>query len=151
MSRMHSGSKGKAGSKHPIKKSVPSWNRFKQKEVELLIVKLAKEGLKGSQIGMHLRDTYGIPDSKLITHKTIGEILGEKHLGGQIPEDLLALMRKAIHVKKHMELNKQDTTAKRGFQLAESKIKRLINYYKASGRLPQDWHYDLEKMKVYAQ
>jgi small subunit ribosomal protein S15 len=151
MSRMHSGAKGKAGSKKPIKKTLPSWNRFKTKEIELLIVKLAKEGLKASEIGMHLRDTYGIPDSKVLTKKSITQILTEKHLAGQIPEDLLSLMRKAILIKKHMDANSQDMTAKLGFQLAESKIKRLIKYYKRSNRLPADWKYDLEKMKVYVQ
>jgi small subunit ribosomal protein S15 len=151
MARMHSRKKGKAGSKKPIRTQTPSWNRYKPKEVELLIVKLAKEGLKPSQIGMHLRDTYGIPDSSLITHKTVSAILEEKHLLGQIPEDLFAMIRKAILIKKHIEENKQDMTAKLGLQLAESKVKRLVRYYKKSKRLPADWKYDPEKIKIYVQ
>lgn len=151
MARMHSRSKGQAGSKKPVKKSVPSWNMRKAKEIELLIVKLAKEGFRPSDIGMHLRDTYGIPSVKLLTQKSITQILGEKRLTGQIPEDLFALMRRAILIKKHIEENRQDMTAKLGFQLTESKIKRLVKYYKDSGRLPADWKYDLEKMKIYVQ
>ena len=148
---MHSRRKGKAGSNKPIRKVVPAWNRYKAKEVELLIVKLAKEGLKPSQIGMHLRDTYGIPNSSMITQKSVSDIMGEKHLLGAIPEDLLAIIKKAILIKKHMEENKQDMTAKLGLHLAESKINRLVKYYKRSGKLAKDWKYDPEKIKVYVQ
>ena len=66
MARMYSRRKGKAGSKKPAKKQVPSWLRYKGKEVELLVVKLAKEGKNPSQIGLHLRDVYGIPDTKIV-------------------------------------------------------------------------------------
>ena len=62
MARMHSRKRGKAGSKKPMKKVLPLWVRYKSKELELLIVKLAKEGKTPSQIGVILRDTYGIPD-----------------------------------------------------------------------------------------
>ena len=43
MARMHSRKRGKAGSKKPMKKVLPLWVRYKAKELELLIVKLAKE------------------------------------------------------------------------------------------------------------
>ena len=44
MARMHSRKKGKSGSRRPIKKTPQTWVRYKSKEAELLIVKLAKEG-----------------------------------------------------------------------------------------------------------
>ncbi|RJQ17089.1 30S ribosomal protein S15 [Candidatus Woesearchaeota archaeon] len=151
MARMHSRAKGKSGSKTMLKKALPTWVRYKPKEVELLIVKLAKENYTPSQIGIHLRDLYGIPDVELITKKKISQILKEKNALPDIPEDLLALIKKSIQVKKHLAENKQDATAKRGYQLTESKIRRLVKYYKLSGRLPADWKYDPEKAKLYTE
>ena len=47
-----------------------------------------------------------------------------------------------------MEKNKKDYVAKRGLQLTESKIKRLTKYYKRVGKLPENWKYDREKVKL---
>lgn len=149
MARMHSGKKGKSGSKKPLKAALPTWVRYKSKEVEMLIIKLAKEGQTSSQIGTTLRDTYGIPDERKITNKRITAILKKKELLGDVPEDLVALIRKAVTVKKHIDRNKKDETAKRGLTLTESKIKRLIKYYKRSGRLSSEWKYDPEKASIF--
>lgn len=148
MARMHSRKKGKAGSKKPLTKKKPSWERYKEKEIELLIAKLAKEGKTTSQIGMHLRDTYGIPQVKTLSGKSITAILKEKKLTPQLPEDLMSLIKKNIIEKKHIETNKHDQTAKRGLNLTESKIKRLVKYYKRSGRLEESWQYDPEKIRL---
>ena len=148
MARMHSRKRGKSGSKNPVKKTVPSWVRYKANEVELLIVKLAKEGNTASQIGIQLRDGYGIPDVKIITKKTITKILAEKKLLKELPEDLMALIRKNVLVRKHLENNHKDMVGKRGLQLADSKIKRLVDYYKKSGRIAADWKYDPKKLKL---
>ena len=45
MARMYSGKRGKSGSKKPLKKTAPSWVRLSAKEAEMLIVKMAKEGM----------------------------------------------------------------------------------------------------------
>lgn len=151
MARMHSRKHGKSGSTKPTKKVLPSWCKYKTKELELLIVKYAKEGKKPSQIGIYLRDEYGIPDVKLITKKSISELLRERNLLGKIPEDLMALIRKAVLIRKHMEENKKDMPAKRGLQLTESKINRLAKYYKNSGKLEQGWKYDPSKVRLYIE
>lgn len=151
MARMHSRAKGRSGSTKPVKKSVPAWVQYKPKEVELLVVKYAKEGKTASQIGVFLRDEYGIPDVKILTGKTISQILVDKKLLPDIPEDLMALIRKSVLLKKHLEENKKDISAKRGLQLTESKIRRLAKYFKGTGRLPADWKYDPEKIKVYVE
>jgi small subunit ribosomal protein S15 len=75
----------------------------------------------------------------------------EKNLTKELPEDLIALMRKLVGIKAHAVNNKQDMTAKRGHQLTESKIKRLIKYYKESGRIPVAWKYDPTKLKMYTE
>ncbi|MBT4824479.1 30S ribosomal protein S15 [Candidatus Woesearchaeota archaeon] len=148
MARMHSRAKGKSGSTRPIKTTIPSWVRYKPKEVELLVAKLRKEKHEPSQIGIVLRDIYGIPSVKLITKKSINNILKEKELLTEIPEDLMNLMKKNIELRRHMEENKKDMVGKRGIQLTESKIKRLIKYYKKSKRLSEDWSYDPEKVRL---
>lgn len=149
MARRYSGAKGKAGSKKPIKKAVPSWNRYGAREVEMLVVKLYKEGQKPSQIGLHLRDVYGIPDVKTLCGKAITTILKDKKVLDPMPEDLMALIKKLVMIKKHLEENKQDKVALRGLQLTESKIRRLIKYYKRTGKLAKDWTYDVNKAKLY--
>lgn len=148
---MHSRARGKSGSTKPIKKTIPSWVKYKPKEVELLVVKYAKGGKKPSQIGTRLRDVYGIPDIKTIVGKTVTEILKEKNLSLELPEDMLALIKKSVFLRKHMEDNHKDFSAKRGLQLTESKIRRLAKYYIKAKKLPSGWKYNPEKMKMYAQ
>jgi len=146
MARMHSRDKGKAGSKRPVRKTAPSWLRYKAKEVELLITKLAKEGYTPSRIGLVLRDTYGIFNIKLVTKKKITDILKQNKLLPELPEDLATLMKRSIALKKHSENNNHDMTAKRGLQLTESKINRLVKYYKKIKKLPADYKYESEKV-----
>ncbi len=88
-------------------------------------MKLAKEGNGPSKIGLILRDSYGIPLSKQITGKKITKILKEKNLLKALPEDLLALIKRSIAIRKHLEKNNKDETAKRGLTLTENKIKAL--------------------------
>lgn len=151
MARMHSRAKGKSKSVRPIERTVPDWVKLSVKEVELLIVKYAKEGHKPSQIGAVLRDQYGLPDVKALTKKSITQILKEKELTPELPEDLLALIKKAVFIRDHLEKNKHDYTAKRGLQLTESKVRRLAKYYVRENVLPQKWKYDPEKVKLYVQ
>ncbi len=151
MARMHSRKKGKSKSHKPLEKPKPTWIRYTIKEIELLIGKLAKEGKTSSEIGLILRDSYGIPDVKLLTKKKITVMLKEKNLASEIPEDLKALIKRAILVRKHYEHNKHDNSSKRGIQLTESKIKRLVKYYKESGKLKEEWKYDPATVRIYAE
>ncbi len=151
MARMHSRDKGVSGSKKPYKKTVPTWVRYKSKEIELIIGKMGKDGKTSSEIGLILRDTYGIPDVKTLIGKSITKILSEKKLLSEVAEDLKALIKKAALVRRHLEENKQDQTALRGLQLTESKIKRLVKYYKTTGKLPVDWKYIPSKASTYLE
>lgn len=145
MARMYSRKRGKHGSKKPAKKTVPSWILYDAKKAELLIAKLAKEGKRSSQIGILLRDTYGIPNVLALCGKSISAILKEKKLTHEVPEDLTSLFKKYTTVKKHLENNKHDETANRGLHLTESKINRLVKYYKRVGRIPEAWKFDAER------
>ena len=148
---MHSRKRGKHGSKKPAKKTAPSWILYDAKKAELLIAKLAKEGKTSSQIGAILRDVYGIPSVLPLCGKSISAILKDKKLAPEIPEDLTALFRKYAGIKKHLEANRHDEAAARGLLLTESKINRLAKYYKRSGRVPEAWKFDAERMGFFAE
>jgi small subunit ribosomal protein S15 len=151
MARLYSKKKGKSGSTKPVKKTKPNWIRYDKKEIEQLIVKLSKTGKSSSEIGIILRDTYGVPDVKFLVGKKINKILQENNLQSKLPEDLMALIKKQIKITKHLEKNKQDKPALRGLQLTSSKINRLVSYYKNAGKLPKDWKYDKDKIGLLIQ
>jgi small subunit ribosomal protein S15 len=150
MARMHSRKKGKSGSTIPSKK-IPTWALYKGKEVEKLVQKYGKLGKSSSEIGMILRDSYGINSVKALTAKKINGILIEQGITKTLPEDMLALIRKMIDIKTHVEKNKQDQTARRGLILTSSKIRRLIKYYKASKVIEKDWNLDMNRLKIYLE
>jgi small subunit ribosomal protein S15 len=151
MARMHSHARGKSGSTKPSNPTKPSWLTQSNKETELLVVKYAKEGKSPSQIGILLRDDYGIPSVKLVTGRSVAQILKEKELLAEIPEDVMALITKVVKIKKHMDENGKDMTAVRGLRLAENKINRLVKHYKETGRLAKDWSYDPDRIKLYVE
>ena len=150
MARMHSRDKGKSGSTKPVKK-VPSWAPYKEKEVEKLIIKSAKAGKSTSEIGVMLRDSYGIHSVKALTEKSISAILQANDLQKQLPEDLTNLIKKLIAIRHHLEKNKQDKTAGRGQLLTSSKIRRLVKYYKRTKKLSADWNLNMDKLKMYVE
>ena len=145
---MHTSSKGKSGSKKPSSTTAPSWLKLKKDEVETLVVKLAKKGYQTGYIGSVLRDSYGVPDVKVIVGKSISQILIENKLSPEVPEDIQNLIKRAVTVRKHMDANKKDMASKRGLQLIESKIRRLEKDYKTSGKLPKQWKYNPEKARL---
>jgi small subunit ribosomal protein S15 len=151
MAKMHSRKRGNSGSKRPAKKVIPSWIRYKPNEIEHLVVKISKEGKTPSQIGMTLRDVYGIPDIKIITKKSITAILEEKKILAKIPEDLMALIRKSLMIRKHLEENSHDQSAVRGLLLTDSKIGRLAKYYKRNKKIDADWKFEPERVNLYVE
>ncbi len=149
MARMHSRKKGKSGSKKPL---VPAkWVEYDAKEVERLVLKLAKEGLQTASIGRVLRDQYGIPSVRAVTGKKIAKILEENNMLPKIPEDLLNLLKRAVNLRDHLTKHKKDYTSKHGLELLESKIRRLIKYYVRKGKLPRDFTYDPERAKLLVE
>jgi len=150
MARMHSGAKGKSGSKKPIKK-IPSWAPYKESEVEKLVIKYAKSGRTASEIGLVLRDAYGINSVKALTGKKVTALLEENHLQKKLPDDMISLIKKLISIKAHQEKNKHDETANRGLILTVAKINRLVKYYHKTKRLPADWKLDQTRLKMYIE
>lgn len=142
MARIHAHRKGKSHQTRPTSKTTPSWLTYSPDEVTTLIVKLAKEGLTPSQIGVKLRDEYGIPLVKPILGKSITEVLEENGLALPIPEDLQNLLMRAKRLQEHLAVHKSDRRNVRSLELVEAKIHRLSKYYKRIGKLPKDWKYE---------
>ena len=75
MGRMHSRGKGMSKSARPYKRTVPSWCKTTSEDLEAHICKLAKKGLTPSQIGVILRDSHGVPQSKAVTGSKVVRLL----------------------------------------------------------------------------
>lgn len=147
---MYSKARGKSGSKKPAA-HVPAWALYKGKDVEKLVIKYSKAGNTASQIGIILRDTYGINSIRTLTGKSVSAILAENSISKKLPDDLISLIKKMVVVKAHAEKNHKDYTALRGLQLTESKIRRMVKYYKRVAKLPADWRFDAGRMKMYLE
>lgn len=140
--------KGKSHSTRPVRVGPPKWLRFSPEEIEALIIELAKKGYGPSMIGIILRDQYGIPLVKPILGKKITDVLAEHNLLSEIPEDLMFLIKKAVNLRRHLEEHPKDLHAKKGLIDLESKIHRLVKYYKRVGKLPPDWKYEPERARL---
>ena len=120
----------------------PEWVEYSTEEIEEIILKLRKEGKSTSVIGVILRDQYGIPDVKSVTDMKITHILEKHGQTEEYPEDLMNLIRKAVNIRDHLKENPKDLHTKRGLQLVESRIRRLVKYYTREGVLPEGWRYE---------
>jgi len=147
---MYSRKRGKSGSKKPMVKKAP-WVKYKPKEIEEIILKLAKKGYQSSQIGLILRDQYGIPSTRIKDggiNQKITAVMKKHGIYPKFPEDMFNLIKKAVNLRAHLEKNKRDYTSQRGLELTESKIRRLAKYYKKRKLIPADWKYDPEAAKL---
>jgi small subunit ribosomal protein S15 len=148
MARLHSRKHGKSGSTRPARLEKPVWIERSAEEVEAEVVRLAKKGLSKSMIGIQLRDAYGVPLVKVVTGKKVSDILEGNELENPLPEDLTNLIKKALNLRTHLENNKRDLEAKKGLQRTESKIYRLVKYYKKKKVLAPDFKYDSEHVRT---
>jgi small subunit ribosomal protein S15 len=126
----------------------PEWSSLNPREIEGRIVELGKNEKSTSEIGMILRDQYAVPDVKIATGKTVSRILVEHKIKPEIPEDLQNLIKTALSLKKHIDVYRKDLKAKRNLSLTESKIRRLMKYYRREERLPEGWKYSLDQAKL---
>lgn len=139
--RLHSHRHGKSHSIRPVTPSSPTWVKQTPDEIKELIVKYAKDGLKPSEIGIKLRDQYAIPFTKQIVKQSVVQILEEKGIKSDMPEDLNNLVTKAIGLQKHLKVHRSDRRNVRSLELLEAKVHRLSSYYKKIGRVPKTWKY----------
>ncbi|MGV8089892.1 MAG: 30S ribosomal protein S15 [Methanothrix sp.] len=148
MAKLHSRKGGSSRSRPPMVTKAPEWSDVSKEELEKTIMKLHDTGMSQSRIGLTLRDQYGVPNVKLVIGNSITGFLRDNNALADIPEDLTNLMRKALHVRKHIKANKKDVHNKRALQLTENKIRRMVKYYHDSGRLAPDWTYSPETAEI---
>ena len=141
MARIHAHTHGKSHSTRPTSKDVPPWLTESQEKVSSLIVGLAKEGITQSEIGLRLRDEYGIPLAKHVVGKAIADVLVDNDIIRDMPEDLEHLVMKALGLQKHLRTHNSDHRNVRSLELIESKIHRLSKYYKRIGKIKKNWKY----------
>ena len=148
MARMHSRKKGKSGSTRPARLEKPVWVELSPEEVKNEVVKLARKGITKSLIGTIMRDSRGVPLVKVVAGKKISQILNENDIKAPLPEELTNLVKRALNIRKHLEENHKDLEAKKGLNRTESKIYRLIKYYKKKKVLASDFKYDPESIRT---
>lgn len=140
MARIHAHKKGKSHSTRPVKPDL-SWVPLSKEEIVDIIVKMGKDGISASEIGVRLRDEYAVPLVKPIVGKSITQILEEHGIKSEFPEDLSNLLRKAQRLQEHLRRHRSDKNNIRSLELIEAKIHRLSKYYKRKGILPEKWKY----------
>lgn len=141
MSRIHSGRRGRSGSHRPFPVVSPAWVTAEPKEVTEEAVRLAKGGMGPAQIGAVLRDSGGVPSVRALTGKRMGRLLEDSGVKPDLPEDLQALLKRVVHLQRHLVLHPKDLSNRRGLNLMESRIRRLARYYRREKRLPESWRY----------
>merc|ERR1712050_701904 len=96
---------GISGSALPFRRKAPAWATMAPTNVTEMIVKNAKKGLTPSQIGVLMRDVYGIPQVRFLTGKKILRILKKRGAAPTLPEDLYHLIKEAVAMRKHLNRN----------------------------------------------
>ncbi len=144
---MHTRRRGSSGSDKPTADEPPEWSDVDADEIEDRVVELAEQGHDPSQIGIKLRDEgvtgTPVPDVKLATGKKLTEILEENDAQSDIPADLRNLMERAVRLREHVQQNPQDYQNKRSLQNTESKVRRLVAYYRGD-ELEADFQYSYD-------
>ena len=141
MSRIHSGRKGRSGSHRPYPLTKPEWVTVTPEELIGQAVQLSKAGRPAAQIGQHLRDSMGVPSTRAVTGKRLEVVLAEAGIRPEIPDDLQALLKRVVHLQRHLETHPKDLSNQRGLSLMESRIRRLARYYRQRKRIPDTWRY----------
>jgi len=147
---MHSRRRGSSGSDRPTADEPPEWSDVDEDAIEERVVELAEEGHDPSQIGLELRDEgvqgTPVPDVKLATGRKVTEILEAHDAAPDLPEDLRNLMARAVRLRDHMDENPGDAQNKRALQNTESKIRRLVDYYRGD-ELDAEFTYEYDEAR----
>ena len=151
MARMHARRHGRSSSRRPKVSKAPTWLTMTKEEVEEKVVELARAGNSTAKIGLLMRDQYGIPNVRHVVGPRMTKFLQSKGIKTELPEDMAALLRRAVSLNAVLQGHKKDHSNKRRLQLLESKIRRLEKYYRREKRLPTGWRYSLESAAVQVE
>ena len=150
MARMHTRRRGSSDSDKPVADEPPEWSDVDEDAIVDRVVELAEQGHSPSEIGLKLRDEgvqgTPVPDVSLATGQKITEILEDEDADPELPEDLRNLMERAVRLREHMDENPGDHQNKRALQNTQSKIRRLVDYYRGDA-LDDDFTYSYDTAK----
>jgi len=120
-----------------------------KKEIYDQIEDLTNKGKTTAEIGLILKQKYGVRNVLETTGKKIGKVQAELGLKkDKLPDELLYLIKKSVKLIKHREENKKDTSAKRGYQKTVSKINRLRKYNIKRKKIDRAWRYSDDSAKL---
>lgn len=145
MARLYTGKHGKSKSRKPILDSSgfgKGTDKLSKEQIEKLIIEYAKSGMSPARIGEKLKREHDIKYIKHAIGVRLVEFLDKNNQHQDIPSDMIDLIRKSVRMRKHIGKNKQDVYGRIRLIRIESKIWRLVKYYRNSGVLPQKWKYD---------
>ncbi len=108
----------------------PTWVKMTETELKAVIGDLATK-YPASQIGMILRDQYGIPTTRVFGKKLCDYL---KDLGIEYREDLVNASKKVDSLKEHNKNNISDKKAKHKLQKAQAHLNKTKKYYGVSGK-----------------
>ena len=103
----------------------PTWVKMKEPELKKVILELS-EKYAPSQIGIVLRDQYGIPTTKVFGKKLKAYMV---ELGIDRNEDLENAEKKVVGLKEHLKENITDRSAKHKLQHAQSRLNIIKKYF----------------------
>jgi ribosomal protein S15P/S13E len=108
----------------------PTWIKISEKELVDIIKDLSQK-YAPSQVGMILRDQYGVPTTRVFGKKLKKYL---EDLGIETKEDLVNAEKKVDSLKEHMKNNTGDKRSKHKLQKAQAHLNRTKRYYGISIR-----------------
>jgi len=102
----------------------PVWLKMTEEELRKLILELSERN-QPAQIGLILRDQYGVPTTKVFGKKLSAYL---KEAGKNEFFEVKNIEKKVERMKEHMKKNGQDKKAKHKFQKANSKLNAIRKY-----------------------
>jgi len=101
--------------------------KLNEKEVEKLVIDLAKQGKTAEKIGLILKKEHKIVHGKNY-EKKISKILKENNL--YINPDIKNIAENLEKLKKHISKNKGDKICRRALMIKDAKLRKLISLKK---------------------
>jgi small subunit ribosomal protein S15 len=102
----------------------PVWLKMSEEELRKLVLELS-EKYQPAQIGLILRDQYGVPTTKVFGKKLSAYL---REAGKNEFFEVKNIEKKVAKIKEHMKNNGQDKKAKHKFQKANSRLNALRKY-----------------------
>lgn len=123
----------------PFTTTIPTYLPETIAEIEKTIIHMANRGNTAAMIGTVLRDQYGIGNVADVVGTNMLAFMKKNNCAPVIPDDLAALINKASSIRKHLATFKKDNDAKYRLILVNSRLHRLVRYYKGKCVLPTNW------------